>query len=276
MSDSVGFPSGFDQVLEYGQDSRAYFGCDVLGGLIEGIREAQRAETLRGSSSRSLGLSVLGCSMWMDDQALLDVLSDCAASCIVVTKQPLDGRSRARVEALQRASASCKGLPQSAFPELTELSAAPGHIPLTVGPYTSDWRQEISAVRELGFRKVDRRLVPIVHAKMVSLGHLGWTDEHPSGHLVDEIYFLPDRLWIGSANFTAASRKSLEMGMWTSDRELLTTARGFLLKLIGDSEPLGTQYDDMTPELRAVEYDDAAIFEYLADIGYQEGGVEEV
>ena len=82
-----------------------------------------------------------------------------------------------------------------------------------VGPFTRlQEGTEIGAVRELGFRRVGNRLVPIMHAKILLLGRMGWTDEHPSGLVVDILYFLSEGLWIGSANFTKSSRQNLELG----------------------------------------------------------------
>jgi hypothetical protein len=90
-----------------------------------------------------------------------------------------------------------------------------------VGPDGPRLDSEFPPIRELGFRKVGNRLVPNVHAKIALMGHMRWTDEHPAGYSVDQIYFEPRRLWVGSANFTASSRRSLEMGMWTTDSQLL-------------------------------------------------------
>jgi hypothetical protein len=40
--------------------------------------------------------------------------------------------------------------------------------------------------------------------------------------------FIPERLWVGSANGTRSSRSNLEMGVWLTDPQLLNAARGFL------------------------------------------------
>ena len=91
---------------------------------------------------------------------------------------------------------------------------------------------------------------------------------------MDILYFVPERLWIGSANFTKSSRQSLEMGLWTTDPELMKAARGWLLGLVAMSEPLRPSSDDADPELVPVVYDDAAILEYLREIGPDLYGVE--
>lgn len=109
--------------------------------------------------------------------------------------------------------------------------------------------------------------MPILHAKLALLGDMCWTDEHPSGHIVDQTFFVPRRLWVGSANFTGSSRRSLEFGAWLTDASLLRAARAFLLDLVAHSEPLRDGPDEMQPEFAPVEYDDAAFIEYLRESG---------
>lgn len=41
---------------------------------------------------------------------------------------------------------------------------------------------------------------------------MGWSGEQPAGGVGDELYSSPEKLWVGSANFTASSRRSLESG----------------------------------------------------------------
>lgn len=262
------FPDDFDHVVSDESGDVAHFGRDVLRDLVDGIRLELKHQ--RANASRwHWGTAFLGCAMWMDDPVLVQTLRECSSVCVVVTKQPHTGQWEKKIEHLRRFAEEAQGLAQEAFPELAEFARAEGNAPLVVGPYTPTSHEEIPPIRELGFRKVDNRLVPIVHAKLALIGQMRWTDEHPSGHVVDEIYFVPTRLWIGSANFTSSSRRSLEMGMWTSKPQLITAARRFLLALIGKSEPLGSPHPHMTPEFLPVEYDDAAFFEYVRDLGME-------
>lgn len=205
--------------------------------------------------------------MWMDDSELIDVLSRMSNLCIVVTKQTSRELGRPKADRVKQLAAQT-GLMQAAFPELGELSAKVNGSPRVVGPLTPDWTQEqlIHGVRELGYRKSGGRLVPIVHAKILLLGRMMWSDEDSSGYMVDEHFFVPRRLWVGSANFTGSSRRSYEMGLWTEDPDLLHAARRFLLKLVALSEPLGLGPDVPDPEFAPVEYDEAAMFEYLAEM----------
>jgi hypothetical protein len=200
----------------------------------------------------------------MDDPELLAVIGQMANACVVVTKQARNKYNQESGKQL-RALASNNGLMQSAYWELSEL--VPTDQPRLVGPsWSGPDTAQIGAVREVGYRKVDNHLVPIVHAKMLLLGQMGWTDEDPVGGVADYSYFIPECVWIGSANFTKSSRKSLEMGMWTSDPSLLAAARTWLLTLISISEPFGASADDPSPELLPVEYDEAAMIDAMHEL----------
>lgn len=263
-----GFPEGFDQQIRSAA-GEAFFGRDVLSGLVQGLRRA--AEPSR--TERSPGSGVLGCALWIDDPELLDVLTLMGNVCVVVTKQHPKWLSRPDARPV-RELAEAHGIDQSAFHELSEFAPSVGSEPLLVGPHTLDWTRQtrLGAVREVGFRKVSDRPVPLVHAKMALLGQMHWTDEHPSGALDDHTWFQPESLWIGSANFTRASRSSLEVGLWTHDPLLLAAARKFLLTLVAMSEPLGSGPDGMDPELSPVKFDDAEFIDYLRELGSAEGG----
>ena len=260
MTTPAQFGPEFDKVISRAGSVQAAFGRNVLDALVVPLREA----THRPRTERNWGPGVLGCAMWMDDPELIDVLAKMANACVVITKQQQkkygDAKFR-RLESLARSS----GLAHAAYPELDELAPSVDGRARVVGPYGSASDADIGAVRELGFRRVGQRLVPIVHAKILLLGSMGWTDEHPSGHVVDQLFFVPERLWIGSANFTSSSRHSLEMGVWTTDPVLLRTARRWLLGLVAQSEPLRSPSDDLHPELLPVEYDNEAFAEYLRE-----------
>lgn len=263
------FPRDFDETVRTGGGDVARFGRDVLAGLVDGIREEVSRQRERASQWH-WGTGVLGCAMWMDDPELMDVLTQCQNQCVVVTKQPRDkGWSEKdrmmRAFELRAGGEGGGGLVQAAYRELAEWARPDGSGPLIVGPGTPDWQGAISPLRELGFRKSGNHLVPIVHAKLLLVGEMRWTDEHASGYSVDELSFVPKRLWVGSANFTARSRLSLEMGSWTSVPDMMTAARRFLLTLVAWSEPWGSLHDDMSPELTPIEYDEVSISEYLQD-----------
>jgi len=60
------------------------FGRNVLSLLVAELESAARHRR----TERQWGPGVLGCSMWMDDPELLNVLSRMANVCVVITKQP--------------------------------------------------------------------------------------------------------------------------------------------------------------------------------------------
>ena len=256
------FPGDPDDYVRLGGRGEAYFGRDVLRGLITGLREAAS----RPRTKTWWGPGVLGCAMWMD----LFRSSARWRTCIVLTKQtkqnPCSSEGEASLGTCGGIGPS-SGLAQEAYPELAEYAPREVNGPLIIGPGTPSWTEEteIGAVREVGFRRVGGQMVPIVHAKMALLGRMHWTDEHPSGYTVDQLSFIPERLWISSANFTESSRWGLEMGLWTDDPDLMDRARRFILGLVVLSEPFGTGPDTLNPELLPVNYDDEAIIEHLRE-----------
>ena len=88
-----------------------------------------------------------------------------------------------------------------------------------------------------GISKSQPSAAPLVHAKLLLLGEAG-EGEGDFGEQV--LYFAPRKAWLGSANFTLNSRRSLESGL-------------------EDVHPV--------PERIPVEYDDEAMREALREIG---------
>src|SRR5262249_40944785 len=93
-----------------------------------------------------------------------------------------------------------------------------------------------------------------------------WTDEDPMGGVTDYIWFQEQRLWVSSANFTYASRRSLEFGYWTEDPDLMRGVRRFLATLIATSEDLDATTDTPDPELAEIEWDDEAMADAAAEM----------
>lgn len=140
--------------------------------------------------------------------------------------------------------------------------------PRLIGPYDTihDEGASLATFRTIGFRKGrGRDRPPIAHAKLALLGNICWTDEHPAGYVDDYVWFSARRLWVSSANFTYASRRSLEFGYWTEESDLVRAVECFLVTLIGASEDIDATADAVEPELAQVEYDDAAMAKALAE-----------
>lgn len=259
------FTAEFDDEVAIGshEGDKAFFGRDVLRGLVEGIDDFVHVRQPRWRQFRSLGPALLGSAMWMDDPGLLSALETLRHVCIVVRKEQRDHRV---MPLLRDVADRMPGIPTRAFPELTELAPKVDGKPLVVGPYT-EMGSVIPSIRSFGFRARPPAMIPIVHAKLALLGHFWWHDEGPIGNVEDVIGFTPKRLWLSSANFTRGSRRSLDFGFWTEAPALIDGAQRFLLRLIATSEAIDAAADHLDPDLAGVEYDDAAMGEALVEMG---------
>jgi hypothetical protein len=101
----------------------------ATGGLIDGIEEHGQDPRWR---SRSLGPVLLGSSMWIDDDELIDKLGSLTA-CIVVTKQ---GRDQRKLQRLRELNERTAGVPIRACPGLGGLAPKADGEPEVVRPYS--------------------------------------------------------------------------------------------------------------------------------------------
>ncbi|MFG2007286.1 hypothetical protein ACGFNU_49865 [Spirillospora sp. NPDC048911] len=280
-SSAASFPFHFNLGgdFTFGPDNRSsgYFGTDVLARLIAGIDDF-RATAEREPRFRSLGPAVLGAFMWLDDPELIQRIADFPHASVVITKQvrgtrpQVIKRQQAKLDKLQPLLEHKSGFPAYALPELQALvlRGDDGEPPI-VGPFTPMQSLHLPAIRTLGFRKTDDHLVPILHTKMLLLGELWWHDEDDLGS-ADVTGFAPQRLWLGSANGTTESRSNLEFGIWLREGELLRKAKEFLGWVLGHSEALDPDADDLLPDLVQPDYDDDAFYEYMARFADEQDG----
>jgi len=266
------FSDEFDDQFAVGleEGNRAFFGRDVLRGLVEGIADFIQVRQARWRGFRSLGPVLLGSAMWIDDLDLIGKIGELSAASIVVTKQGRKRSERLKLEPLRALNERTPGMPIRAFAELSGLAPRVGGEPAIVGPYTAIDDAVVPAIRTLGYRRLGA-LPPIIHAKLALLVHLWWHDEGPLGHVDDVIGFTPRRLWISSANFTRSSRRNLEFGYWTEEPTLVQGAERFLVRLMRSSEGLDPEADLFEPDLAPVQFDDAAMAEALAELRRDEG-----
>lgn len=270
------FPSSFDDEFPAGPDGqRAYVGLNVLRGLITGIDQALEAHQ-QERSARKLGPVVLGVSPWLTDPELLGKLRELTGACIVITKQGRSARDQEQLRDLHELNANTPGLPVDSFPDLVELAPHVDDKPVVVGPYDRVGELVIPTVRTLGFRRQASQsgYVPLMHAKLALLGDLWWHDEDALGYATNVTGFRARCLWVSSANFTVSSRASLEYGFWTEDPALLEGVQRFLLRLIAASEGLAGG-DAPNPQFLAVDYDDQAMREAMADTVWDEDADDE-
>lgn len=273
MAQQHSFSGEFDGEFSLGSEGlNAYVGRDVLRGLIAGIDEALAAP--RRSKSRDLGPCMIGCAPWMDDPQLIDRLKQLSGACVVLTKQGRTRRDLEKLNELHQVNADAPGLLTDAFPDLVDLAPHEDGEPTVVGPYDRTGGIVLPTVRTIGFRRRDKRLVPLMHAKLALLGDLWWHDEDALGYVADVYGFRARRLWVSSANFTSSSRRSLEHGFWTDEPSLVEGYERFLLKLVGASEGLDGE-DEPNPQLLPVEYDDEAMREAMAEMTWEESDEEE-
>lgn len=271
-STSVRFSSAFDGHVDFGAEQRcsAFFGRDVLRGLVSGIEAFQRTAEQR-HRSRSLGPALLGAFMWLDDEELLERIVAFPHACVVVTKQQRSKFQQPKVDRLKGFVERGAGFPARGLPELAHLLFRENGKAPVVGPGSDVAAPQLPMVRTIGYRRDGKHMVPILHTKMVLLGDLWWHDEDSLGHVTEVIGFRPQRLWVGSANGTASSRSSLEFGMWLEDPPLLKEAKRFLTQVLQHSEDLDPDTDHSTPTLVEPDFDDDAFAEYLSDYDDSEG-----
>lgn len=269
------FSEEFDDQFPVGTEpgNNAFFGRDVLRGLVDGIDDFIHLQQTRWRQFRSLGPALLGSAMWIDDTDLIAKLGGLSAASIVVTKQARDPQKVRKLQELQEINDRLPGLPIRAFPALGGMAPKIGGKPVVVGPYDPMDDTVLPTIRTIGYRR-RADLPPIMHAKLALLGNLWWHDEGALGHVEDVIGFTPRRLWVSSANFTGASRRSLEFGYWTEDPALIEGTERFLLKLIRSSESLDPDADSLDPDLAPVEFDDVAMAEALSGTEWDEGDDE--
>lgn len=273
MVKSSRFSEEFDDEFAVGPEegNRAFYGRDVLRGLIEGIDDFIHLRQPRWRPFRSIGPVLLGSAMWIDDPVLIEKIGELSAGCIVVTKQGRKETERRKLDRLAALNERTPGMPIRAFAELSGLAPRVAGKPAIVGPYTPIDDAMVPTIRTLGYRRLDHRLPPIIHAKLALLGHLWWHDEGPLGQVEDVIGFSPRRLWVSSANFTRASRDNLEFGYWTEDPALVDGAERFLVKLMRSSEALDPAADAFEPDLAPIEFDEMAMAEAWVDLRWDEG-----
>lgn len=265
------FPGDFDEVFDVGgvAGSQAFFGLNVLSGLVAGINDfTSIAEERWRPGVRSIGPALLASAIWIDDEEVIDAIGGLVAASVIVNKQGRRPTDLRKLEPLLKLNQRTPGMPIRAFSQLSGLAPMVGGQPALIGPNDRPDSAAVPTIRTVGWRRGSGRIVPIVHAKLTLLGHLWWHDEDALGYVDEVIGFRARRLWISSANLTRASRQSLEFGFWTEEPTLLNGAERFLVKLMGSSEAVDPASDVFRPDLAPYEFDDEAMAGYAAEFGF--------
>ncbi|MFG1842927.1 hypothetical protein ACGFH8_31390 [Micromonospora sp. NPDC049175] len=119
------FEQWYDRVLDVGPvGNEAFFGRDVLAGLVQGIRDLRQhwQQQYHGP-----GATQLSCAMWMDDPDLLDDLAKLQAVCVVVSKQSRDKKAQPqdlpyKMRRMADLNVRTPGCPVRYFPSLEQLT----------------------------------------------------------------------------------------------------------------------------------------------------------
>ena len=260
------FPKEFEDAFAVGPEpgNNAFFGLNVLQGLVDGIEDFINERQPRWRPAvRLLGPALLGSSVWIDDGGLIDKISHLHAASIVVKKQSRKPSGVAKLARLTALNKQTPGMPIQAFSALSGLAPKIDGKAVTVDPHDAYPHEEsIPTIRTFGLRQSDNNdnpPMPILHAKLALLGYLWWHDEGAPGHVEDVVGFDARRLWISSANFTSSSRRNIEFGYWTEERALIQGAERLLVKLMGSSDALDPDSDLFDPELVELAFDDEAM-----------------
>lgn len=270
MPTDRGFPTDFDDTIEVAgvAGNAAFFGLNVLRGLVQGITDfTGTAQERWRPGVRSLGPALLASAMWIDDAEVIESIGHLAAASVIVSKQGRRPTDLRKLKPLSELNQRTPGMPIRAFSALSGLAPMVDGRPVLIGPTDRPDQTVVPTFRTLGWRRAPGDIVPIVHAKLALLGHLWWHDEDALGYVDEVIGFRPRRLWISSANFTRASRRSLEFGFWTEEPSLLEAAERFLVRLMAASEAVDPASDAFEPDLAPYEFDDEAMADYAAEFG---------
>jgi hypothetical protein len=231
---------------------------DLLAGLTHHSSTDWTTEYWRRLEPRT---AAIGCVPWLTDDTVAGALASFDQCCVVVDKQQPEYGALRRLarEGKPLSSAFLDGFGELALPDEN------GNPPV-IHPYSGRLEPvELGPVRVAGWRRArDGSARPMLHAKMVVLGVTTYyeDDEMFAG---DVLKFDPKSTWMGSANWTHASRRHIEFGMWSSDPDLVRHNYEYLLSLLTFSERRGATTIGPEPELVSAVWDDDAFREYFAE-----------
>jgi len=247
----------------------AFFGPDVLRGLVDGIDAFVDVREERWRRRR-VSPALIACAPWFNDPELLRALRRLSAVCVVVSKRPRGREGERAVSWLRGVHKLVPGFPVQALSELRDVALKVDGHPRVIGPYDRLDDIVLPPVRTLGYRSTDGRPAPMAHAKLALLGHLWWGEQDALGNPDEFLVFTTRRLWMSSANFTTNSRRCFEFGFWTEDEALMSGARCFLAQLLGASEDVDAEADAPAPDMAHIEFDNEAMAEAAAEVSWDE------
>jgi hypothetical protein len=131
-------------------------------------------------------------------------------------------------------------------------------------PLNWDFQQgfeyDIEPVRVYGWRNQEhagkRADKPLLHAKLLVLGEVQVETPCPEAPYHEELHFVPQSVWFGSANWTEGSKYHHEFGFVCQDPLLLRETTSFVEDVIAASEPVGSTCAGPEPNLVYVDFGD--------------------
>jgi hypothetical protein len=251
----------------------------VVDDLVRGIREFAKQFPTRFPSGHDAFRSpvVLGAVPWLTEPDVVDALVELSQGSLLLVVDKGSARS-AEVLRLSRMAPEV-GFAQGIVRELEDMAPLDEHDrPPVIGPTSglpgSD--RMLGPVRVIGWQRPEGSGTPrpLLHSKVLVLAvHELVEGMGEFGEDVSSV--TPVRTWIGSANWTKGASRSLEIGLWSDDRQLAAGVWEYLVALVKFSEPIGSAAVGPEPELVPAVWDDEAFAEYaerLADADEDENG----
>lgn len=119
----------------------------------------------------------------------------------------------------------------------------------------------VRLVRWDGYRQRDGEFSPLLHAKVLVLGGTYEDEEYFCG-----VRFLPDVVWMGSANWTTADESlHTEAAVDVADRSFVEDATRYVADIIGRSEAVERYVPTPRPDLASSRLDMQAFADYVAE-----------
>jgi hypothetical protein len=212
------------------------FGDNVLADLVDGMRSFRA----RPAPKKGAATIAVGCVPWLTEPAVVDELLQFDQCCIVVDK------GCTHRDEVQRLAREGNGI---------HMDAISSSIYRRPGNYVEHFGEggDIAAARVSGWA-IGTPKPPILHAKVLLLGWTRWYEAEWPGGTYEAHEFLPERAWIGSANWTLASPRHAELGCWT-EGEHVTDLGFWLAAIIAGSEPISSTAETPEPELVNRDYE---------------------
>ena len=224
-----------------GEGWRAWFGGKVLDGLCE-VLDEHLAATRHPAA--------IGCVPYLTSELVIDRLLKLSCCCVVLDKG--SELPKRLIESGSGFASIALGLGGRRPDGATEDDA----------PLNWDFQQgfeyDVEPVRVCGWRNQERfrKNKPLLHAKLLILGEVQVETPCPEAPYYEELNFVPQQVWLGSANWTRMTKYHHEFGLVCRDRQLLREATSYVEDVIAASEPVGTTCPGPEPNLVYVDFGD--------------------